>query len=133
MTTVLDSTSTASLCNGTFDDAQAIVKSMFKDAAANDKFQLAAINSINWARILAQIVYYFYAYLQVVPRRGAGAGRRASAASRYPRATSATSSPGSRQEDGSFPVDGAHKPASLRTCLVGTLSAKRGPPRKRHS
>jgi threonine synthase len=70
MTTVLDSNIHCVAVHGTFDDAQAIVKSMFKDAAANEKFQLAAINSINWARILAQIVYYFYAYLQVVPRRG---------------------------------------------------------------
>ena len=43
---------------GTFDDCQAIVKALFNDQAFRDRVSLAGINSINWARILAQTVYY---------------------------------------------------------------------------
>jgi threonine synthase len=46
---------------GDFDDAQAIVKALFNDHAFRDKQRLAAVNSINWARIMAQVVYYFTA------------------------------------------------------------------------
>ena len=46
---------------GTFDDCQAIVKALFNDHAFRDTVGLAGINSINWGRIMAQIVYYFYA------------------------------------------------------------------------
>ena len=46
---------------GSFDDCQAIVKALFNDAAYRERYNLAAVNSINWARILAQIVYYFSA------------------------------------------------------------------------
>ena len=45
---------------GSFDDAQAIVKALFNDRAFNGRFTLSAVNSINWARLMAQIVYYFY-------------------------------------------------------------------------
>jgi threonine synthase len=45
----------------TFDDAQAAVKDMFNDAAFRDEVRLAGVNSINWARVLAQVVYYFAA------------------------------------------------------------------------
>ncbi len=51
--------------DGTFDDAQALVKAMFNDAAFAGKYQLAAVNSINWARLLLQIVYYFYAAVRL--------------------------------------------------------------------
>jgi threonine synthase len=44
---------------GNFDDAQALVKAMFNDAAFAGRFPLAAVNSINWARLLFQVVYYF--------------------------------------------------------------------------
>lgn len=44
---------------GNFDDCQALVKAMFNDLALRDRLSLAAVNSINWARIVAQIVYYF--------------------------------------------------------------------------
>lgn len=44
---------------GTFDDAQACVKAMFNHAALRDELGLCGVNSINWARILAQTVYYF--------------------------------------------------------------------------
>jgi threonine synthase len=43
---------------GTFDDCQAIVKALFNDIPFRDRVALAGVNSINWARILAQIVYY---------------------------------------------------------------------------
>lgn len=47
--------------NGNFDDCQALVKSLFHDAEFKREFALSGVNSINWARILAQIVYYFAA------------------------------------------------------------------------
>jgi threonine synthase len=46
---------------GTFDDAQAIVKGLFNDLDLRDQLDLAGVNSINWARVMAQIVYYFTA------------------------------------------------------------------------
>ena len=46
---------------GTFDDCQDLVKGMFNDAAFRDALNLSAVNSINWARIMAQTVYYFAA------------------------------------------------------------------------
>jgi threonine synthase len=45
---------------GTFDDCQRIVKELFSDLAFRDEMSLSGVNSINWARILAQIVYYFF-------------------------------------------------------------------------
>ncbi|HLT00630.1 MAG TPA: threonine synthase, partial [Geminicoccaceae bacterium] len=48
---------------GTFDDCQALLKAMFNDAAFRDRLKLAAINSINWGRIMAQAVYYVTAAL----------------------------------------------------------------------
>lgn len=47
--------------NGTFDDCQALVKAMFNDHAFRDRVQLSGVNSINWARIVAQVTYYFAA------------------------------------------------------------------------
>jgi threonine synthase len=47
--------------DGTFDDCQAIVKGMFNHAAFRDRVKLSGVNSINWARIAAQVVYYFTA------------------------------------------------------------------------
>ena len=44
---------------GTFDDAQAILKALFNDKIFRDDVGLTGVNSINWARVLAQIVYYF--------------------------------------------------------------------------
>jgi threonine synthase len=46
---------------GTFDDCQDLVKAMFNDAAFRDETNLSAVNSINWARIMAQVAYYFAA------------------------------------------------------------------------
>jgi threonine synthase len=50
---------------GSFDDCQAIVKDLFNDATFRGKHHLAAVNSINWARLLAQIVYYFVAAVRL--------------------------------------------------------------------
>jgi threonine synthase len=50
---------------GTFDDCQDLVKAMFNDAGFRDRMRLSAVNSINWARIAAQIVYYAVAALRL--------------------------------------------------------------------
>lgn len=60
MTTVLDSNVHNMAIEGTFDDCQALVKAMFSDEDYNQSIHMAAVNSINWARIMAQAVYYFY-------------------------------------------------------------------------
>lgn len=55
---------------GDFDTAQALVKAMFNDSGFSSRYQLAAVNSINWARLAAQIVYYFYAAVRLgAPQR----------------------------------------------------------------
>ena len=50
---------------GSFDDAQAMVKAMFADPGLSQRFTLSAVNSINWARLAAQVVYYFYAAVRL--------------------------------------------------------------------
>ncbi|KQT34708.1 threonine synthase [Sphingomonas sp. Leaf412] len=50
---------------GDFDTAQALVKAMFNDPAFSSRFRLSAVNSINWARLMAQVVYYFYAAVRL--------------------------------------------------------------------
>ncbi|PIW28279.1 MAG: threonine synthase [Rhodospirillales bacterium CG15_BIG_FIL_POST_REV_8_21_14_020_66_15] len=50
---------------GTFDDCQDRVKDLFNDQAFRDRFHLSAVNSINWARVMAQIVYYFWAAVKL--------------------------------------------------------------------
>jgi threonine synthase len=65
MTTVLDANVFNIAIKGTFDDGQAIVKKLFNDISFKEKHQLGAINSINWARIVAQVVYYVYAALRL--------------------------------------------------------------------
>jgi threonine synthase len=59
MTTLNDQNVHALEIEGTFDDCQAIVKAMFTHQAFREKVRLSGVNSINWARIMAQIVYYF--------------------------------------------------------------------------
>lgn len=61
MTTPAESNVHAIALEGTFDDCQARVKDMFNDFEFRDEIGLAAANSINWARVLAQVVYYFTA------------------------------------------------------------------------
>jgi threonine synthase len=51
--------------NGNFDDCQNLVKSMFADKSFSNKIKMSGVNSINWARIIAQSVYYFYSYFLV--------------------------------------------------------------------
>ncbi|HJV65695.1 MAG TPA: threonine synthase, partial [Geomonas sp.] len=62
MTTVLDDNVHNIAVKGTFDDAQNIVKTLFNDLQFKKEYALGAVNSINWARVLAQVVYYFYAW-----------------------------------------------------------------------
>ncbi|MFA7602752.1 MAG: threonine synthase [Novosphingobium sp.] len=70
MTTVLAPNVRNIAIDGTFDDAQAMVKRMFSDTAMTGRFAIGAVNSINWARLMAQVVYYFAAGLQLgAPRR----------------------------------------------------------------
>lgn len=65
MTTLPDANVHPIAIRGTFDDAQAIVKTLFNDLEFRSTYRLGAVNSINWARILAQMVYYFYAWGRV--------------------------------------------------------------------
>ena len=59
MTTSTASNVHAVAINGNFDDCQSLVKEMFNDISFRDSVALSGVNSINWARIMAQIVYYF--------------------------------------------------------------------------
>ena len=61
MTTVDAPNAHAIAVEGTFDDCQDLVKAMFNDAAFRDRNNLSAVNSINWARVMAQTVYYVVA------------------------------------------------------------------------
>jgi threonine synthase len=61
MTTVSEANAHALALTGDFDDCQARLKDMFNDHAFRDEVHLAGVNSINWARVLAQVVYYFTA------------------------------------------------------------------------
>ena len=65
MTTVMAPNVHNIAVEGNFDDAQALVKAMFNDAAFTGRFRLSAVNSINWARLMAQVVYYFYAAVRL--------------------------------------------------------------------
>lgn len=58
MTTVMDANVHNVAVEGSFDDCQALVKALFNDLAFREEASLAAVNSINWARIMAQIAYY---------------------------------------------------------------------------
>ncbi|GGC24743.1 threonine synthase [Novosphingobium marinum] len=70
MTTVLAPNVHNLAIDGSFDDAQAMVKRMFNDPDMNRRFRFSAVNSINWARLMAQVVYYFAAALQLgAPQR----------------------------------------------------------------
>ncbi len=65
MTTILAPNVHNIAIQGSFDDAQAMVKRMFGDREVNGPLTLSAVNSINWARLMAQVVYYFYAALRL--------------------------------------------------------------------
>ena len=70
MTSVIDKNVFNIGINGTFDDCQYIMKSTFSDLDFKDKYNLGAINSVNWSRVLAQIVYYFYSGLKIMKNYG---------------------------------------------------------------
>lgn len=73
MTTAVEANVHALALDGDFDDCQARLKDMFNDFAFRDGAKLAAVNSINWARALAQVVYYFVAAVALgAPRRAVG-------------------------------------------------------------
>jgi len=65
MTTVLAPNIHNIAIHGSFDDAQALVKAMFNAPDFAGRFRLSAVNSINWARLMAQVVYYFYAAVRL--------------------------------------------------------------------
>ncbi|MDA9606133.1 threonine synthase [Candidatus Pelagibacter sp.] len=54
---------------GNFDDCQNLVKSMFADKEFSNSINMSGVNSINWARIIAQAIYYFYTYFQIQDKR----------------------------------------------------------------
>ncbi|MGB6655840.1 MAG: threonine synthase, partial [Methylovirgula sp.] len=70
MTTVAAENVHVIAINGTFDDAQALVKTLFANKRLRDEFALSGVNSINWARVVAQAVYYFVSAVALgAPRR----------------------------------------------------------------
>ena len=71
MTTVLSPNVFNLAIDGTFDDCQNIMKTLFADLDFKGACQLGAVNSVNWARVLAQVVYYFSAGLYVMDQTGA--------------------------------------------------------------
>ncbi len=68
MTTVLEPNVHNLAIEGSFDDCQKIVKTLFMDLSLKKRYNLTAINSINFARIMAQIVYYLYSYFRITER-----------------------------------------------------------------
>ncbi len=70
MTTVTDPNVFNLAIEGTFDDCQAIVKRLFSDLEFKQRYRLGAVNSINWARVMAQVVYYLWAYFRVTEAEG---------------------------------------------------------------
>ncbi|MCW5751650.1 MAG: threonine synthase, partial [Alphaproteobacteria bacterium] len=73
MTTVREANVHNIAIDGSFDDAQALVKAMFNDRPFRERLRLSAVNSINWARIMAQIVYYVTAAVALgAPHRKIG-------------------------------------------------------------
>jgi len=75
MTTVLDDNVHNLAVRGSFDDCQNIMKALAGDLAFKSACRLGAVNSVNWARVMAQIVYYFKAAFEVTAATGAAAVR----------------------------------------------------------
>jgi len=65
MTTVASKNVFNIALDGNFDECQNFVKSMFADNEFNTSINMTAVNSINWSRIVAQVVYYFFSYLKI--------------------------------------------------------------------
>lgn len=73
MTTVAEPNVHNVAIEGSFDDCQDMVKAMFADRTLREQLKLSAVNSINWARVMVQIVYYFAAAVSLgAPRRPVG-------------------------------------------------------------
>lgn len=64
MTSVLDANVHNIGIHGSFDDCQKLMKDIFSDLPFKQRYSLAAVNSVNWTRVLAQVVYYFSAWYQ---------------------------------------------------------------------
>ena len=71
MTSVLDANVFNLAVRGSFDDCQHIMKTLFNDLPFKDAHALGTVNSVNWARVLSQIVYYFHAAFRVRAETGA--------------------------------------------------------------
>ena len=71
MTSVLDDNVFNLAVDGSFDDCQLIMKTLFNDLPFKDAHALGTVNSVNWARVLSQIVYYFHAAFRVMETTGA--------------------------------------------------------------
>lgn len=71
MTSVLDANVFNLAVKGSFDDCQLIMKTLFNDLPFKDAHALGTVNSVNWARVLSQIVYYFYSAFRVLEETGA--------------------------------------------------------------
>ena len=71
MTSVLDDNVFNLAVQGSFDDCQHIMKTLFSDLPFKDAHALGTVNSVNWARVLSQIVYYFYSAFRVFEQTGA--------------------------------------------------------------
>ena len=71
MTSVLDANVFNLAVDGTFDDCQNIMKTTFADVPFKTEHALGSVNSVNWARVLAQTVYYFYSAFQTMEKTGA--------------------------------------------------------------
>ena len=67
MTTVPDANVHCIAVEGTFDDCQRIMKALFNDGGFKARWRLGAVNSVNCVRLLAQVVYYFHAWLRLPP------------------------------------------------------------------
>ena len=75
MTTVPDPNVHCIAVEGTFDDCQRIMKALFHDAGFKARWRLGAVNSVNCVRLLAQVVYYFHAWLRLPPDLPGANGR----------------------------------------------------------
>jgi threonine synthase len=75
MTSVLDDNVFNLAVEGTFDDCQHIMKTAFADVEFKTAHALGSVNSVNWARVLAQTVYYFYAAFRAMEETGAATVR----------------------------------------------------------
>ena len=73
MTTVPDANVHCIAVKGTFDDGQRVLKEVFNDLDFKRSYHLGAVNSVNWARVLAQVVYYFWASFKAQKETGAAA------------------------------------------------------------